>query len=306
MNGSRALVPGDGTGVFMQEVGVRSTKYGIEQHGIHNVNDVFWNLPTAALYEHVMRRREGLLCHEGPLAVTTGHHTGRSPNDKFIVREPSSEEKVWWGKVNRPFDPVKFDALYHRLLAYIQMKDLYIQDCFAGADPAHRVPIRVITGTAWHSLFARTMFLRPDEQETVDHVPEFTVIDVPQFHAVPSLDGTNSEAFIILNLGCRLAIIGGTSYAGEIKKTLFSVMNYLMPQANVLPMHCSANVGPDGDTAIFFGASSILRAGVTRKSSGFRPKPSPRSMPAHTASGRFWKTSSWTQGHGSLTSMTVP
>lgn len=239
----------------MQEIGVRSSKFGLEQHGIHNVNDVFWNLPTAALYEHVVRRREGLLCHEGPLTVTTGHHTGRSPNDKFIVREPSSEDKVWWGKVNRPFEPAKFDALYHRLLAYLQMKDLYVQDCFAGADPAYRVPIRVLTGTAWHSVFARTMFLRPAKGTLVDHVPDFTVIDVPQFHAMPSLDGTNSEAFIILNLGQRLAIIGGTSYAGEIKKTIFSVMNYLMPQANVLSMHCSANVGTAGDVAIFFGLS---------------------------------------------------
>jgi len=239
----------------MQEIGVRSSKHGIEQHGIHNVNDIFWNLPTSALYEHVVRRREGLLCHEGPLAVTTGHHTGRSPNDKFIVREATSEHQVWWGKVNRPFDPAKFDSLYHRLLAYLQMKDLYVQDCFAGADPAFRVPIRVIAGTAWHSLFARTMFLRPEKAKLVDHVPEFTLIDVPQFHAVPSLDGTNSEAFIVLNLGRRLAIIGGTSYAGEIKKTMFSVMNYLMPQVKVLPMHCSANVGPSGDVAIFFGLS---------------------------------------------------
>ncbi len=239
----------------MQEVGVRSSKYGIEKHGIHNVNDVFWNLPTAALYEHVVRRREGLLCHEGPLAVTTGHHTGRSPNDKFIVREKSSKHQIWWGKVNRPFEPEKFDALYHRLLAYLQMKDLYVQDCFVGADPAHRVPIRVLTGTAWHSLFARTMFLRPEKGKAVDHLPEFTLIDVPQFHAVPGLDGTNSEAFIVLNFGRRLAIIGGTSYAGEIKKTMFSVMNYLMPQANVLSMHCSANVGKAGDVAILFGLS---------------------------------------------------
>jgi phosphoenolpyruvate carboxykinase (ATP) len=239
----------------MQEVGVRSSRYGIEQYGIHNVNDVFWNLPTSALYEHVVRRREGLLCHEGPLAVTTGHHTGRSPNDRFIVREETSEHQVWWGKVNRPFDPVKFDALYHRLLAYLQMKDLYVQDCFAGADPQYRVPIRILTGTAWHSVFARSLFLRPEKGKTVDHVPEFTVIDVPQFHAVPKLDGTNSEAFIILNLGRRLAIIGGTSYAGEIKKTMFSVMNYLMPQVNVLSMHCSANVGKAGDVAIFFGLS---------------------------------------------------
>ena len=239
----------------MQEVGVRSSQYGLEHYGIHNVNDVFWNLPTAALYEHVVRRREGLLCHEGPLAVTTGHHTGRSPNDKFIVREESSAHQIWWGKVNRPFDPAKFDALYHRLLAYLQMKDLYIQDCFAGTDTQYRVPIRVLTGTAWHSVFARSMFLRPEKGDAVDHVPEFTVIDVPQFHAVPRLDGTNSEAFIILNLGRRLAIIGGTSYAGEIKKTMFSVMNYLMPQVNVLSMHCSANVGAAGDVAIFFGLS---------------------------------------------------
>ncbi len=238
----------------MQQVGVRSN-HGIEHHGIHNVNDVYWNLPTPALYEHVVRRREGLLCHLGPIAVTTGHHTGRSPNDKFVVREPTSENKVWWGKANRPFDPDKFKALYHRLLGYLQMKDLYVQDCYVGADPAYRVPIRVLTGTAWHSLFARTIFARLDREKAREHVPEFTLIDVPQFHAVPEVDGTNSEAFIILNLGQQMAIIGGTSYAGEIKKAIFSVMNYLMPQVNVLSMHCSANVGPGGDVAIFFGLS---------------------------------------------------
>ena len=239
----------------MQQVGVNPSHYGIDHHGIRNVNTVYWNLPTPALYEHIVRRQEGLLCHLGPVVVTTGHHTGRSPHDKFIVREPSSESKIWWGKVNRPFDPAQFDALYHRLLAYLQMKDLYVQDCYAGADPAYRVPIRVITETAWHSLFARTMFARLEVAKAREHVPEFTLLNVPRFHAVPELDGTNSEAFIILNFGQRLVIIGGTNYAGEIKKAIFSVMNYLLPQVNVLSMHCSANVGPQDDVALFFGLS---------------------------------------------------
>ena len=231
------------------------SRYGLEHHAITNPSAVYWNLPTPTLYEHVVRRREALLSHLGPLVVSTGHHTGRSPNDKFIVREPSSESKVWWGKVNRPFEPANFEALHRRLLAYLQMKDLYVQDCYAGADPEYRIPIRVITETAWHSLFARTMFARLEKARAEEHIPQFTVLNVPRFQAVPELDGTNSEAFIILNFGQQLVIIGGTAYAGEIKKAIFSVLNYLLPQADVLSMHCSANVGSQDDVAIFFGLS---------------------------------------------------
>ena len=232
-----------------------SSEYGLDKHGIRHAANVYWNLPTPALYEHALRRQEAMLTHLGPLLVTTGHHTGRSPNDKFVVREPSSENHVWWGKVNRPFDPARFDAFFHRLLAYLQMKDLYVQDCYAGADPAYRTPLRIITETAWHSLFARTMFTRLEKEKVATHEPAFTVIHAPLFHAVPELDATNSEAFILLHLGRQLVLIGGTSYAGEIKKSIFSVVNYLLPQRNVLSMHCSANVGTQGDVAIFFGLS---------------------------------------------------
>ncbi|NOZ27515.1 MAG: phosphoenolpyruvate carboxykinase [Chloroflexi bacterium] len=230
-------------------------KVSLEQHGIKNVNQVYWNLSTPALYEESIRRREGLLAHLGPLVVRTGHHTGRSPNDKFIVREPSSEDKIWWGDVNRPFDPDRFRTLYLRMLAYLQGKDLFVQDCFVGADPRYRRPIRVITETAWHNLFARNMFILPSREELEDHEPEFTIINAPRFHAMPEVDSTNSEVFILINFGEKLVLIGGTSYAGEIKKSVFTIMNYLLPFQGVLPMHCSANVGPDGDVALFFGLS---------------------------------------------------
>jgi phosphoenolpyruvate carboxykinase (ATP) len=207
------------------------------------------------LYEEAIRRREGRLAHLGPLVVRTGQYTGRAPNDKFIVREPSSVDKVWWGKVNRPMEPDSFEALRRRLLAYLQGKDLFVQDCFAGADPDYRLPIRVITETAWHSLFARDMFIQAKREELAVHVPQFTVLHVPNFHALPELDGTHSEVFVIINFGQRLVLVGGTQYAGEIKKSIFTVLNYLLPQQSVLSMHCSANIGAEGDVAIFFGLS---------------------------------------------------
>jgi len=231
------------------------SQYGLENHGIHNVNLVYWNLSTPLLYEEAIRRREGRLAHLGPLVVRTGQHTGRSPNDKFIVREPSSADKVWWGEVNRSMEPANFDILYRRLLAYLQGKDLFVQDCFAGADPEYRLPIRIITETAWHSLFARNMFIQARPEELAVHIPQFTVINTPSFHAVPEVDGTRSEVFIVIHFGQRIVLVGGTQYAGEIKKSIFTVLNYLLPQRNVLSMHCSANQGPGGDVAIFFGLS---------------------------------------------------
>jgi phosphoenolpyruvate carboxykinase (ATP) len=239
----------------MREHGTRRSNYGLDNLGISNVNDVYWNLSTPALYEEVVRRREGLVAHLGPLVVRTGHHTGRSPNDKFIVREPSSEGNIWWGNVNRPFTPERFDHLYARLLAYLQLKDVYVQDCFAGADPEYRVPIRVITESAWHSLFARNMFIQARQEQYQDFIPEFTIINTPRFHAVPSIDGTNSEVYIIVHYGKKLVIIGGSSYAGEIKKSVFTILNYLLPLEDVLSMHCSANVGQDDKVALFFGLS---------------------------------------------------
>ncbi len=238
-------------------------KVSLEQHGIKNVKQVYWNLPTPALYEEAIRRQEGVLAHLGPLVVRTGHHTGRSPNDKFIVREPSSEDNIWWGDVNRPFEIDRFRTLYLRLLAYLQGKDLFVQDCFVGADPQHRMPIRVITENAWHSLFARNLFILGSPEELEEHEPEFTVIHAPHFHAIPEVDGTNSEVFIIVNFGEKLVLIGGTSYAGEIKKSIFTIMNYLLPFRQVLPMHCSANVGKNGDVALFFGLSGTGKTSLS-------------------------------------------
>ncbi len=224
--------------------------------GLRNLNNVYWNLTTPILYEQIIRRREGLLSHLGPVVVRTGSFTGRSPNDKFIVKEPTSEHEIWWGDVNRPFSEEKFNQIWYRMQAYLQGNDIFVQDCYVGADEKHRIPLRVITEYAWHSLFARNMFIRIlDENELKNHVPEYTIIDLPKFHAVPELDGTNSEAFILVNFKEKLILIGGTSYAGEIKKSAFTVMNYLLPKKNILSMHCSANVGPKGDTAIFFGLS---------------------------------------------------
>ncbi|MBI2355546.1 MAG: phosphoenolpyruvate carboxykinase (ATP) [Deltaproteobacteria bacterium] len=229
---------------------------GLEEHGIINANLIYWTPPTSVLYEQIIKRGEGLVSHLGAIAVKTGHYTGRAANEKFIVDEPTSRENVAWGKVNRPFDPERFDGLYNRMLAYMHGKDLFVQDCFAGASREHRLPIRVITERAWHSLFARNMFVSATPEELENHRPGFTVIDMPSFHAIPALDGTNSETFIIVNFARRLIIIGGTSYAGEIKKSIFTILNYLLPiEKRILSMHCSANVGPNGDTTVFFGLS---------------------------------------------------
>ncbi|PIR01343.1 MAG: phosphoenolpyruvate carboxykinase (ATP) [Nitrospinae bacterium CG11_big_fil_rev_8_21_14_0_20_45_15] len=232
-------------------------KVGLGQHGIKNVKEIYWNLTTAQLYEKIVENKEGMLAHMGPVCIETGQHTGRAPNDKFIVKESSSEENVWWGKVNRPFTVDQFEALYSRVLAYLQGRDLYIQDCCAGADPDHQLHIRVITQHAWHSLFARNMFIQIKDPEKLEtHDPGFTIIHVPDFQAVPEIDGTNSEVFVVVDYGRQLVLIGGTSYAGEIKKSVFSVLNYLLPQKhNVMSMHCSANIGANDESAIFFGLS---------------------------------------------------
>jgi phosphoenolpyruvate carboxykinase (ATP) len=240
---------------MMEIQGTVHSSYGLNNHGIQNTNMVYWNLSTPLLTEEAIRRREGHLAHLGPLVVRTGQHTGRSPNDKFIVREPSSESKIWWGKVNQPMEQEQFETLHLRMLAYLQGKDIFVQDCFAGADPEFRLPIRIITETAWHSLFARDMFIQAKPEELVRHIPKFTVINAPGFHAIPEVDGTRSEVFVVINFEQQLVLIGGTQYAGEIKKAIFTVMNYLLPLQHVMSMHCSANIGKDGDTAVFFGLS---------------------------------------------------
>ncbi|MBI3974177.1 MAG: phosphoenolpyruvate carboxykinase (ATP) [Chloroflexi bacterium] len=223
--------------------------------GLARLRQMWWNLPVPALYEHAIGRDEGLIAEDGPLVVSTGKYTGRSPDDKFIVREPESAEKVHWGRANRPFDPDRFERLYRRVLAYLQGRDVFVQDCFAGADPAYRLPLRVITESAWQSLFARNLFIRPTAEELAGHEPQFTVLSTPGFQADPDVDGTNSEAFVVLSFARRLLLVSGTNYAGEIKKSVFTVLNYLLPIQGVLSMHASANVGPKGDAAVFFGLS---------------------------------------------------
>jgi len=230
--------------------------YGLEHIGLINLGQVYWNLPTEALYEEVVFRGEGKVVHLGPLVVNTGKHTGRSASDKFIVREPTSEAHIWWGQYNRPFSPDKFDELFSRVQGFLQGRDVFVQDCFIGADPDYRMPVRIITEYAWHSLFARNMFILPQTAEEYRrHIPEFTVIAVPSFKGLPQMDATASETFIVVNFDQRLCIIGNTAYAGEIKKSVFTIMNYLLPLQGALPMHCSANVGRDGDVALFFGLS---------------------------------------------------
>ncbi|HEX8476641.1 MAG TPA: phosphoenolpyruvate carboxykinase [Pyrinomonadaceae bacterium] len=235
-----------------QEFGHRRSDVGLETYGIREAASVFWNLTTPELYEEIARRNEGVFSDHGALIVDTGEHTGRAAKDKAIVREPSSEEHVFWGEVNKEFSPEKFNALRDRMMAYTRGHDLFVQDTFAGADPRYRLPVRIITELAWHSLFARTMFIN----HTVEnHQPEFTIINLPGFRADPERDGTRSPTFILMDFSQRLVLIGGTSYAGETKKSVFTILNYLLPQRGVMSMHCSANVGDAGDVAVFFGLS---------------------------------------------------
>ena len=226
----------------MQNFGAYVSNYGIENHGISNAGTVYWNLTTPMLYEQVTRRGEGRIAHLGPLVVYTGDFTGRSPRDKFIVKEPSSEKDIWWGKINQPVTQEQFDNLLRKMLAYIQNRDIYIFDGYVGADPAYRMPVRFITEYAWHNLFVRNMFIRElDPDKLANHVPQFTVIDLPKFRAVPESDGTKTQTFILLDFSKRLVLIGGTEYGGEMKKSIFSAMNYYLPKRGVLSMHCSAN-----------------------------------------------------------------
>ena len=238
------------------EAGKLASSYGLINHGLTNLRRVYWNLPTAALYEEIIFRGEARISHLGPVVATTGKHTARAAADKFVVREHSTEKRVWWGEYNRPFSGEKFNVLLTRLQAFLQGRDVFVQDCYAGADPEYRLPIRIVTEKAWHSLFARNMFMKIRGSEELNrHIPEFTVICAPSFQASPLVDGTRTETFIIINFPARLAIIGGSAYGGEIKKTIFTLLNYLLPLEGVLPMHCSANVGPAGDVALFFGLS---------------------------------------------------
>jgi len=232
------------------------SSYGLENHGLRDLGNVYWNLSTSALYELAIRNREAMMAHLGPLVCRTGTHTGRSPDDKFVVRDGETENIVWWGKVNRPFEPADFDNLLTQMLAYFRYRNVYVRDCFAGADPRYRLPIRIITEQAWHNLFAHNLFIHPKPEDLPDFVTEFTIIQAPHFHASPEIDHTLSSTFIVINFTRKMILIGGTEYAGEIKKAIFSVLNYLLPRRGVLSMHCSANYGNNkDDAAIFFGLS---------------------------------------------------
>lgn len=242
------------TEITTKNLGRKNTNFELSNYGIAGPARVYWNLNTPELYEEVARRNEGVLSDHGNLIVDTGEHTGRAAKDKAIVRESGSEDKVFWGDVNKDFPQEKFNALKERMMAHANGRDLFVQDTFVGADPNYRLPIRVINELAWHSLFARTMFIS-NANDTDPHQPEFTIINFPSFQADPERDGTRSPTFILMDFSQRLVLIGGTSYAGETKKSAFTIMNYLLPQRDVMSMHCSANVGSDGDVAIFFGLS---------------------------------------------------
>jgi phosphoenolpyruvate carboxykinase (ATP) len=229
---------------------------GLATQGLHPTGQVHWNLSAPVLFETAIRREEGVLADMGPFVATTAPHTGRSPNDKFVVRESATEADVDWGKVNQPFTEAHFDALLGEVRSYLDgLSDLFVQDLYCGADAAHRLSVRYVTPNAWHAGFVRNMFIRPAATELPQFAPNFTVLHAPEFHATPERHGTRSGTFIVLHLTKRMVLIGGTRYAGELKKAMFTVMNYMMPKAGVLSMHCSANIGPAGDTALFFGLS---------------------------------------------------
>lgn len=220
---------------------------------INGVKNTYYNLSPAELVEMALKRMEGVLTSTGALRVQTGKYTGRSPNDKFIVDASSVHDDIDWGS-NRPFAVEKFNSLYNRMMAYVQNRDVFIFDGFAGADERHRITVRFINEFAWQNLFVHQLFVRPDTNSQIPE-PDYQVICLPGFKAIPEIDGTNSEAFIVLNFEKRMVLIGGTSYAGEMKKSIFTVMNYILPQKGIMSMHCSANAGENGDTALFFGLS---------------------------------------------------
>jgi phosphoenolpyruvate carboxykinase (ATP) len=231
------------------------SSFGLDQQGLRNLGTVHWNLSVPMLYEHAIRRREGLIGAGGSFVANTGIHTGRSVRDKYIVEEASSKADIAWGDINRPVSEAVFERMHERMLGYFQGRETFVQDVFCGADPAYRLPVRFISESAWHTLFARNMFIRPALADLAAFRPGFTILHAPEMKASPERDGVNSETFIFVNFAQKLALIGGTSYAGEVKKSVFGLLNFLLPPKNVLPMHCSANVGPRGDTAIFFGLS---------------------------------------------------
>lgn len=251
---------------------IRKADFNLSNQGVGNLRLAYWNLPTEALVEEAVFRGEGAVVAGGPFVAHTGKHTARSANDKFVVRHVDSENNIWWGVYNRPFAADKFESLFTRMLGFMQGRDVFVQDVYAGADEAYRLPVRFVTEHAWHSHFIRNMFILPQSLEEYKRfTPEFTIFAMPSFKASPAVDGTNSETFIILSFERKLAIVGNTAYAGELKKSVFTILNYLLPLDGVLSMHCSANVSPqdENDVALFFGLSgtgkTTLSADPTRR-----------------------------------------
>ena len=238
----------------MSEIGKRNPASGIERIGLATTGTVRYNFGAAALYEESIRRGEVRLSAHGALVAETGQHTGRSPKDKFVVRDENTEGHVWWDN-NKAISPAQFETLLADFLAHAADKDLFVQDLVGGADAELKLPTRVVTELAWHSLFIRNLLIRPEPSELAGFVPRMTIIDLPSFRADPARHGARTETIIAVDLTRMIVLIGGTSYAGEMKKSVFTALNYLLPQNGVMPMHCSANEGPDGDAAVFFGLS---------------------------------------------------
>ncbi len=238
----------------MKQTGVWNRAHGADAFGFEGLAAVHWNLAEPRLCEEAIRRNEAEFSAGGALVADTGIHTGRSPKDKFVVRDETTEDQIWWDN-NGAITPEQFEALRRDFIAHARGRELFAQDLHGGADPAHRIKVRVFTEYAWHSLFIRNLLIRPERSGLTRFEPELTIVDLPSFKADPARHGSRGDTIIALDLSRGLVLIGGTSYAGEMKKSVFSVLNYLLPQKSVMPMHCSANVGPAGDAAIFFGLS---------------------------------------------------
>jgi phosphoenolpyruvate carboxykinase (ATP) len=243
-----------------------SGAHGLEKQGFRNVKNVLWNLSAPSLYEQAVARGEGHIAKGGAFVVLTGQHTGRSASDKFIVRDSGTDSQVWWDN-NKPMSPDAFNALYRAMMEYAEGRELFVQDLYGGADPTHRLPVRVVTELAWHSLFIQHLLIEPPARERDAFTPEFTIVDFPGFRADPAQHGCQSGTVIAVDFTRKMVLIGGTSYAGEMKKSVFTILNYLLPPKRVMPMHCSANVGPAGDAAIFFGLSGTGKTTLSADSS---------------------------------------
>jgi phosphoenolpyruvate carboxykinase (ATP) len=239
---------------FVEETGIRNGAFGAEKFGFSGLRAVHWNLTEPALYEHALRAKEAEVAYGGALVAETGVHTGRSPKDKFVVRDALTDKTVWWDN-NGAITPQQFQTIYDDFIAHAKGKSLFAQDLYGGADQRYRIKTRVYTELAWHSLFIRTLLIRPERSELKGFAPDLTIVDLPSFKADPKRHGVRSETIIAIDFSKKIVLIGGSSYAGEMKKSVFTTLNYFLPNDSVMPMHCSANVGPAGDTALFFGLS---------------------------------------------------